>query len=126
MQKYLKISLVLLSLFFSQFSNAQWVKYSSPPAFYQDYVKFLNENTGYTFSDASNSLLKTTNGGVNWIQRALPYYAKYTQVINDSTVMGIGSDLSQSNWWVIKTVNSGVSWDSLSRVEWHNFNDIFL
>jgi len=72
-------------------------------------ISFLNENTGYVCG--SGTILKTTNGGTNWINvntiNLLKPFTKI-QAIDENIVYCVGSFYT-----IIKSTNSGINWSIL-------------
>ena len=110
-RKYLpsKTNLIIsLFIFFSVLKTAdcyaQWImQYNSGLAVFD--VRFLNRDTGWACGD--NQILKTTNGGDNWILQSVPTTGYFRQVhpVNDSVVYVCG-------WYVIlKTTDGGNNWN---------------
>ena len=99
--------IVSLFIFFSILKTAesysQWImQYNSGLAVFD--VRFLNRDTGWACGD--NQILKTTNGGDNWILQSVPTTGYFRQVhpVNDSVVYVCG-------WYVIlKTTDGGNNW----------------
>jgi len=50
-------------------SGTNWINYSFPGIYSPQSIKFINKNTGWISGDGGNynKVLKTTNGGINWI-----------------------------------------------------------
>ncbi|MDQ3022137.1 MAG: hypothetical protein M3R36_16425, partial [Bacteroidota bacterium] len=66
MKKYFTLIIFTL-LFFSSELNAQWyAQYISSGNFIND-IRFINRNTGWACG--SELILKTTNGGRDWVQQ---------------------------------------------------------
>ena len=100
--------IISLFIFFSVLKTAdcyaQWImQYNSGLAVFD--VRFLNRDTGWACGD--NQILKTTNGGDNWILQSVPTTGYFRQVhpVNDSVVYVCG-------WYVIlKTTDGGNNWN---------------
>lgn len=81
-------------------------------------VIFINMNTGWVGGDSI--LLKTTNGGVNWIIQQLPVQIKihslYFTNENEGFILGdwSSSTPAESKIYFLKTTNSGYSWNILN------------
>jgi photosystem II stability/assembly factor-like uncharacterized protein len=107
MRKLLPI--ILLILIFSNFSSAQWIHQQSGVSTEEfRNVEFLNENTG--FICGYKTILKTTNGGANWINQNLPP----VDVLFDISI--VDSNIVYCSGWygkILKTTNGGQNWVSL-------------
>ena len=74
-------------------------------------IEFVNKNTGWAvggFEDDKAHIIKTTNGGVNWVkQKTLNNYEVMRSVsfINENTGWVVGD-----NKLVLKTTDAGVNW----------------
>ncbi len=76
-------------------------------------VFFINEQTG--FMTKRDSVMKTTDGGLNWISTCLChssyyFFPKYLHFINDST----GFIGNTGGLYYFKTTNAGATWDSVA------------
>ena len=102
--KKLFVILLLLTAFSV---NAQWVQqYTGVTANLYD-IEFLNRYTGWSVG-ASGTCLKTTNGGVNWVQMNHPVGTKpliAVHVVDSNVVFIVGYFRT-----IIKTTDSGNSW----------------
>ena len=97
-------------------SGANWniVFYDSALFVYKMF--FLNLNTGYVISSASSNnaikyLMKTTNGGTNWIKNLFPNPSVFTNALyflNENTGFLCGSSK------IYKTTNGGLNYDSIN------------
>lgn len=92
-------------------------------------VHFLNDNVGYA-SGYNATIIKTTDGGLNWIplNTNLPLYYTLNSVHFTSIDTGyagggwqIGSNNTQA---IIKTVDGGVTWTNISSLNNDFINDI--
>ncbi|CAN5519952.1 hypothetical protein BH10BAC5_BH10BAC5_29370 [soil metagenome] len=105
--KILRIVFFLLPLLLSNGSiYSQWLQqYSGTNLSLYD-VEFLNKNTGYIIGDGV--IIKTTNGGDNWINQQSPLTDRPLEniFIVDSNVAYI------AGWFdtVLKTTNGGANW----------------
>jgi len=107
MKKNVFLVLIFLCV---QFCNAQWVVQTTPPtnASYWD-GEFLNSNTGYFCSGTPGSIIKTTNGGINWNVMWISdtnnaVYFNGIEVVNENLIYAVEKRS------VLKTTNGGVSW----------------
>lgn len=110
----------IISLFFvsSAFSEPAWQEvYSGSRALYD--VFFINENTGWV-SGSDSVILKTTNGGLNWLQQIIPRHISRINSIrflNSMTGWAGGGHYiyyGGSNYvdysFLCKTTNGGNNW----------------
>ena len=79
-------------------------------------VKFINQNTGWLVG-SENSIFKTTNSGLNWIQIQGAYVSgmTYTNVspVNDNIVYLLsyyGNFNLRNNAYISKSTNGGINW----------------
>jgi photosystem II stability/assembly factor-like uncharacterized protein len=99
----------VLFFFVSSFVNAQWILQNSGTTNALYDIEFINDKTGWCCGDGI--IIKTTNGGVNWIQQ--------TNGVLFETYFGIHPVDSNIVYAVgffrtfIKTTNGGVSWFTL-------------
>lgn len=102
-----KIFFLLVSLVFSNFTNAQdWYwQNPKPQGNLLQSVKFIDSNIGFAVGSLG-TILKTTNGGNNWI-------IKYSGVTNQlNSVSFINSTIGfvvGINGTIIKTIDGGDS-----------------
>jgi photosystem II stability/assembly factor-like uncharacterized protein len=101
--------LVIILLFYHFFlttGNSQWIQQSSGVNAQLYKVKFLNRYTGWTCG--AGVILKTTNGGNNWINISHPAPNKnfYGLCILDSNTVYVTGYFET----ILKTTNSGQNW----------------
>ncbi len=115
----LKFAIVLVTLtFFSHPVYSQWFQQSSGVTLQLYSVFFVNANTGFIASD-SGKVLRTTNGGTNWISSTpigdtVSFRSVYFVDANTGFIAGrylIFSPLVAKPI-IIKTTNGGLSWSS--------------
>lgn len=99
-------------IFFLYFSNSfsQWISQRYPPNSFWTYYSsfFMNSNTGYICGDGF-VVLKSTNGGSNWLMDTLNGYTCFgMDFINSSN----GALAGYNNTWgqYCLTTNSGLNW----------------
>ncbi|SRR5690606_25957035 len=100
------LPLILFIFLHSNHSSAQWVHQQSG-VLTQEFrnVEFLNENTG--FICGINTILKTTNGGTNWVSKPIPFsYALRDISIVDSNIVYCAGNYGR----ILKSTNGGESW----------------
>jgi photosystem II stability/assembly factor-like uncharacterized protein len=104
---------LILILFFShstlQFASAQWFTQQSGTTNPLYDIEFINKNTGWCCGDGGY-IIKTTNGGVNWIQQSNgvpgePLFGIHP--VDSNIVYAVGFYRT-----LIKTTNGGSSWFS--------------
>ncbi|MDD5362883.1 MAG: YCF48-related protein [Ignavibacteria bacterium] len=110
MKKLIITSLFFLITYYSLLiSNcqSQWIQqYTGTTSNLYD-MKFLNERTGWVVGDAG-VLLKTTNGGINWVQMGYPVGGKPfngVHIVDSNIVYVVGYYET-----IIKTTNGGSNW----------------
>ena len=105
------LTLTLLIIFhFSFLINhciSQWIQQTSGTGVTLYDVEMVNENTGW-ICGAGGTILKTTNGGENWISVSNPAVGKPLfdiDVIDANTMYCVG-------WFetILKSTNAGVNW----------------
>jgi photosystem II stability/assembly factor-like uncharacterized protein len=97
---------IFLSLFIQVSLNAQWVQQVSGTTADLGGISFLNANTG--FICGSGVILKTTNGGINWvnintINLLKPF--KKIQALDSNFIYCVGMFST-----IIKSTNGGLNW----------------
>ncbi|MBK8384118.1 MAG: YCF48-related protein [Ignavibacteria bacterium] len=102
---------LLVILFFIQLSNltsqAQWFTQQSGVTNHLYDMEFINRNTGW-ICGTGGTILKTTNGGTNWIQQVTNVPTKPLfgiHPVNENVVYAVG-------WFstILKTTNGGNNW----------------
>jgi len=86
---------------------AQWVQQTSGTNTTLRDIEFINPNTGWVCGDGG-TILKTTNGGINWFMQnsGVPNKPLYgIHPVNENVVYCVG-------WWetILKTTNGGNNW----------------
>lgn len=101
--------LILLISISSNFTSAQWVHQQSGVSIEEfRNVEFLNENTGFVCG--WNTILKTTNGGANWINKTIPFsFTQYDISIIDSTIIYCVGTYGR----ILKSTDGGENWINL-------------
>jgi photosystem II stability/assembly factor-like uncharacterized protein len=103
-----KIILILFAfLFFTQTSEAQWYVQQSGTTNPLYDIEFINRSTGWSCGDGGY-IIKTTNGGENWIQQGAgvtfePLFG--IQAVDSNVVYAVGFFRT-----VVKTTNGGENW----------------
>ncbi|MBM4159180.1 MAG: T9SS type A sorting domain-containing protein [Ignavibacteria bacterium] len=110
--------LFCISATLSQSIHAQsgWFYQNSGTNFALNDVYFINENTGWIAG--YSIVLKTTNGGLNWISQTLPEQTNNTGIyfLNENTgfITGDISQIYQSYLYLFKTTNGGINWNTIN------------
>lgn len=104
-----KIILFLYILLLSQSLKSQWVVTSQPSGFDIFDCSFINSQTGY-ICGYGNSIFKTTNAGLNWINLSFAGTGRDIDAIhffNANTGM-----LVSTSDTLFRTTNGGASWNT--------------
>jgi photosystem II stability/assembly factor-like uncharacterized protein len=101
------ILILFAFLLFAITANAQWVQqYTGTTANLYD-IEFLNRYTGWCVG-TGGTCLKTTNGGINWIQMNHPVGTKPIEsvhIVDSNVVYFVGNYET-----IFKTTNGGSNW----------------
>ena len=119
------ILLIILFALLSSNANSQtgWVQQSSGTGYTLNSVFFLDSNIGYTVGDTTIGslsayiILKTTNGGLNWINQTPPFPSNLNALksvffLDAITGWACGGGNTSNLVFVIKTTNGGANWIS--------------
>lgn len=76
-------------------------------------VFFIDSNTGYAVGGSVGTILKTINGGTNWISQTNPgtYGLKSVYFTDTNNGYVVGSDGK-----ILKTTNGGSTWTALREI----------
>ncbi|MBS1494920.1 MAG: T9SS type A sorting domain-containing protein [Bacteroidetes bacterium] len=98
-------------------AKAQWIAQQSGTENSLSSVFFVNENTG--FSVGLNVILKTTNGGNNWVKSDVTGYWNSVSFGNSTTgyICGFSGR-------ILKTTDTGANWFSINSGSTKNFTSI--
>lgn len=98
------------SEFFKTTNTGVTWQYTPMPNYDFNTAHFINSETGFSVG-AVNSLIKTNNGGTNWvtIRGTFPKIVQSINFLNESTGF-----VSLYGGYVFRTTNSGVLWDSIT------------
>ncbi|MDZ4712833.1 MAG: YCF48-related protein, partial [bacterium] len=98
---------ILFYLFSILAAQSQWVSQPSGTSSFLRDIEFINRNTGWAVGD-NGTILKTINGGTNWLMIANPAVGKplFSIHIVDSNVCYV------VGWFetIIKSTDGGASW----------------
>ena len=104
----MKILLTILLLISAEL-HSQWINQPSPTGFQLFGCHFPNTDTGY-IAGYGNTILKTTNGGINWIDRSLPTTAENNLAL--WFINGNTGFLCSSRDTLLYTTNGGLNWEN--------------
>ena len=132
-----KLFLIFVAVLFSTVSYSQtgWVKVTdSIPNLVIMSMQFTSANIGFACGSynttAPGAVLRTTNGGLNWIVTQFPEYsADDLCFLNDYTGYISGSGMTNYSY-VLKTTNAGVNWNKLDsntaaffKIKFYDYNN---
>ncbi|MBK8553817.1 MAG: hypothetical protein IPL53_23310 [Ignavibacteria bacterium] len=122
-------SFLLLFLSFNiSFSQSGWIRQHSNTINNLNDIFFINSMTGWCVGD-SITILKTTNGGIDWSVQLSSGQYKLSSIffINENTGWCCGGITDPLNYGVIyKTTNSGVSWVSIYSGGGSSINNVYF
>jgi len=116
--------LIAVSLF-QQSAAAQWVLQQSGTNQILYDLHFVNEQTGWVIGLGS-TILKTTNGGLNWFQQQSNLSSARNLTGIDMLDVNTGYIVGQAEA-ILKTTNSGVNWIVLREMpvgQGNSYNDV--
>lgn len=108
MSKYILFILLNLISFSNAGSQTGWYQQVNPSTnSILRKLTFTDNNTGYTVGDDA-TIIKTTDGGISWIQKAVPGppYLKSVSFPDSQTGYAVGFD-EMAFTKVLKTTNGG-------------------
>jgi len=105
MKQLATLALVVCLMVFTNTVQTQWYAQNSGTNYSLKSVQFTDANTGYTCG--YNTVLKTTNAGLNWIKTYLQGNHQFLTFTDDNTGF-ICSDSGK----IFKTTNAGLNWQS--------------
>lgn len=116
--------ILLIFLFSSPFQNtfSQWLQQPTGVSTYLRDIEFINKNTGWVCGDGG-TILKTTNGGINWI-------TQFTGVPNKPLfgIHPVDSNVVYCVGWfetILKTTNGGTNWQIIRNAPFGDGNSYF-
>jgi photosystem II stability/assembly factor-like uncharacterized protein len=132
--KKLIFTLIVVFICSVSYSQSGWYQVYTPPANKSIHsIQFTSENTGYAslwgYSGTGGGLLKTTNGGVNWVNKTPTGNAWAFCFLDDNT--GYVDFWNSITNPIIKTTNGGINWIyqdsvySLCGIEFFDYNTGF-
>jgi photosystem II stability/assembly factor-like uncharacterized protein len=112
--KKMRLKILLILFVFPGIVFSQWFQQYSGTNSFLSKVRMLNVNTGYIIGDSSH-LLKTNNGGLNWIKlntgtmpddyfNGIHFVNLQTGYLCGGFMNGVGSSK------ILKTTNAGLNW----------------
>jgi len=107
MKKY--ITSVLLMVLITSYGFAQVGWFSQNPLPTENYLQktyFINSNTGF-ICGSCNTLFKTTNGGVNWLNINSEYFDSFTHIQFLDENLGFVGGYN----FLLKTIDGGENWN---------------
>lgn len=107
---------VIITLIILQFpfviANAQWILQQSGVTSALRDIEFINSNTGW-ICGSEGIILKTTNGGLNWIQQINEASGKSLtgiHPVNENLIYCVGYFET-----ILKTTNGGINWTTIQN-----------
>jgi photosystem II stability/assembly factor-like uncharacterized protein len=113
MKKYLQIFFLTCLLIFSfqKTLQSQWFKLPDLPVNGTMWdMYFVNANTGWITFLSPTSLIKTTNGGINWVIQS---NSNIRQIQFIDSLLGYANGYIGSTGTIWKTTDGGSNWNSL-------------
>ncbi|RPI17900.1 MAG: T9SS C-terminal target domain-containing protein [Ignavibacteriae bacterium] len=107
----IKIIIYCLLIFICS-TNTQWIQQNSGTSTHLTEIRFINQNTGWACG-INGLILKTTNGGTNWVQQFTDIYNKpfwRIRPVDENIVYCVGSFET-----FLKTTNGGVNWQIIKN-----------
>lgn len=107
--------------------NAQWSEQTSPVTTALRSVSSVNSTTCW-ISGASGVVLKTTNGGTNWINvsTGIPNTATLICIVGLDANTALVAGYSGTTTWVWKTSNGGTNWTQVFTEGNGGFVDVII
>jgi len=121
-----KVFYILFAIsLFHQWAGAQWVLQQSGTNQILYDLHFVNEQTGWAIGLGS-TILKTTNGGINWFQQQSNLSSPRNLTGIDMLDVNTGYIVGQAEA-ILKTVNGGINWIVLREMpvgQGNSYNDV--
>jgi photosystem II stability/assembly factor-like uncharacterized protein len=120
MKKFITLLIILVS----QSIIAQWVQQSAPTTENLNDVFCISEDIVLVVGN-NGTILKTTNGGVNWVQKTSGTNLKLMKVQFPTQNIGyiIGFNTSNGSALLFKTIDAGETWTSINATETIDIQD---
>jgi photosystem II stability/assembly factor-like uncharacterized protein len=138
----MKTSFIIVFLFSitfldTSFSQTGWYQQISGTGYTLNSVFFVDANTGYVVGDTTISsltfqiILKTTNGGLNWINQTPPFpnnqnALKSVYFVDANTGYACGGGIFSNLAFVIKTTDGGLNWTNVYNQSGYTMQSIFF
>jgi photosystem II stability/assembly factor-like uncharacterized protein len=137
----MKTSFIKVFLLFAfldvSFSQTGWYQQVSGTGYSLNSVFFVDANTGFIVGDTTISMLpfqiilKTTNGGLNWVNQTPPFpnnqnALKSVYFVDANTGFACGGGIFSNLAFVIKTTNGGVNWATVYNQSGYPMQSIFF
>jgi photosystem II stability/assembly factor-like uncharacterized protein len=110
--------------------NAQWEIVNEGFKGWINTIDFVNENVGWIGGGWPGTLLKTNDGGENWITIQIDESWNISQIdfINESVGWAIGSKYVDPNWinYIWKSSNGGETWIQQFSSTDFGFNSVYI
>jgi photosystem II stability/assembly factor-like uncharacterized protein len=103
---------IFLLFFFTPLCFSQWVLQVSTSARDLFGIDMIDANTGFVCGDGLGRILKTTNGGINWIGYTEPTNDQYNAISFTDALTGLAVG---PPGLVLRTANGGLNWSLISR-----------
>ena len=88
---------------------------------YYNTIFFRDKNMGFIAGGDQTSIMKTTNGGIDWNTKATG-----SNILSISFADSIRGIAVGSNGTILKTTDRGESWSNLPRLINYNFNSVYM
>jgi len=103
-------TITVLLLFIAHSNSQGWFQQNSNVGFNVKSVYFADSNTGYAVGDTLGAILKTTNGGINWMKLAAPTSLGMSTVFFLNSNTGFIGGGAGGSACINKTTNGGLIW----------------
>ena len=102
--------LLIYLIIFKSFSQTGWQTTTFKNTMDLGSVCFVNDSVGY--AAGYMTVIKTHNGGVNWVVQNINGYIKFSSVygIDENTVFVMGTDYAEQGAKIYRTTNGGNDW----------------
>jgi photosystem II stability/assembly factor-like uncharacterized protein len=124
MKKYFLLTLFILICGIS-YAQEYWLSDNRPTLLNIHKASFIDSTTGWICGD-SGLIMRTTNGGLNWVQQNSKIKTSITFIYFFNKRLGWAFSWKiyapPYGTWILKTTNGGVNWDSAS----YPVDDVFL
>ena len=121
---YITASIIFLFVGIS-YSQQGWVNQNSGISESLNSVKFINADTGWCAGNAGK-ILKTTNGGTNWILQGINFVGNLNSLFIISDNLGYIAGEKDSAGYIFKTTNGGVNWNSTGPLNAKSLKSVFF